>query len=222
MIIIMGMIVNTLRYFLVDSAWSQALLCAVFTANLLLQLVRKFPKSAPTLNKEHLNNLKPRDNFKKQKRKEAADDDDEGDEESEDEVPAIAEDTRHVSYRPTSYDKEEMINRSRSFYEEMNMRRSVRFFSDKAVAEEVIENLVRTAGTSPSGAHTEPWTFVVVRDPEMKLRVREIVEEEEEINYTQRMGRKVRYPSHIFNYRTNSHKSFDRGRYSNLLELKQL
>ena len=218
----MGVIVNTLRYFLVDSAWSQALLCAVFTANLLLQLVRKFPKSAPTLNKEYLNNLKPRDNFMKQKRKEAADDDEEGDEGSEDEVPAIAEDTRHVPYRPTSYDKEEMITRSRSFYEEMNMRRSVRFFSDKAVAEEVIENLVRTAGTSPSGAHTEPWTFVVVRDLEMKLRVREIVEEEEEINYTQRMGRKVRYPSHIFNYRTNSHKSLDRGRYSNLSQLKQL
>ena len=66
---------------------------------------------------------------------------------------------------------------------------------------------MRTAGTSPSGAHTEPWTFVVVRDPEIKMRIREIVEEEEEINYTQRMGRKVRHPSHIFNYRTNSHKS---------------
>lgn len=221
-IIIMGVIVNTLRYFLVDSAWSQALLCALFTANLLLQLVRKFPKSAPTLDTKHLNNLKPRDSVKKQKRKEAADDDEDDDEGSEDEVPAIAEDTKHVPYRPTSYEEEEMIQRSRSFYEEMNNRRSVRFFSDKAVSEEVIENLVRTAGTSPSGAHTEPWTFVVVRDPEMKLRVREIVEEEEEINYTQRMGRKVRHPSHIFNYRTNSHKSLQRGRYSNLSQLKWL
>lgn len=187
MITIMGVIVNTLRYFLVDSALSQALVCALVTAGLLLQLVRK-PKSASTLDRVHLNNLKPRD--KKQKRKEAADDDDGDDEGSEDEVPAIAEDTRHVPYRPASYDSEEMIRRSQSFYEEMNLRRSMRFFSDKAVPEEVIENLVRTAGTSPSGAHTEPWTFVVVRDPEMKLRVREIVEEEEEINYTQRMGRK--------------------------------
>ena len=220
MITIMGVIVNTLRYFLVDSALSQALVCALVTAGLLLQLVRK-SKSASTLDREHLNNLKPRD--KKQKRKEAADDDDGDDEGSEeDEVPAIAEDTRHVPYRPTSYDTEEMIRRSRSFYEEMNLRRSVRFFSDQAVAEEVIENLVRTAGTSPSGAHTEPWTFVVVRDPEMKLRVREIVEEEEEINYTQRMGRKVRHPSHIFNYRTNSHKSLHRGRYSNLSQLEWL
>lgn len=45
-------------------------------------------------------------------------------------------------------------------------------------------------GTSPSGAHTEPWTFVVVGDPEVKQRVREIVEEEEEINYKKRMGKK--------------------------------
>lgn len=43
-------------------------------------------------------------------------------------------------------------------------------------------------GTSPSGAHTEPWTFVVVQDPHLKHKIREIVEEEEEINYKKRMG----------------------------------
>lgn len=43
-------------------------------------------------------------------------------------------------------------------------------------------------GTSPSGAHTEPWTFVVVQDPNLKHKIREIVEEEEEINYKKRMG----------------------------------
>uniref|UniRef100_A0A7M4FMC0 iodotyrosine deiodinase n=1 Tax=Crocodylus porosus TaxID=8502 RepID=A0A7M4FMC0_CROPO len=46
------------------------------------------------------------------------------------------------------------------------------------------------AGTSPSGAHTEPWTFVVVHDPEIKHKVREIIEEEEEVNYRKRMGDK--------------------------------
>lgn len=43
-------------------------------------------------------------------------------------------------------------------------------------------------GTAPSGAHTEPWTFVVVKDSDMKHRIREIIEEEEEINYMKRMG----------------------------------
>ncbi|RWS15463.1 iodotyrosine deiodinase 1-like protein [Dinothrombium tinctorium] len=82
-----------------------------------------------------------------------------------------------------------MIERSASFYREMNNRRSVRHFSDEDVDIEVIENIIRTAGTSPSGAHTEPWTFVVVRDQTIKQDVRNIIEEEEEINYTKRMGK---------------------------------
>lgn len=56
-------------------------------------------------------------------------------------------------------------------------------------------------GTAPSGAHTEPWTFVVVEDAEIKHKVREIIEEEEEINYKKRMGdrwvndlKRLRYP----------------------------
>jgi nitroreductase len=46
-----------------------------------------------------------------------------------------------------------------------------------------------SVGTAPSGAHTEPWTYVVVSDPEVKKKVREIVEEEEYTNYTKRMGK---------------------------------
>lgn len=45
-------------------------------------------------------------------------------------------------------------------------------------------------GTSPSGAHTEPWTFVVVKDKSLKKQIRSIVEEEEYLNYTKRMGDK--------------------------------
>lgn len=48
----------------------------------------------------------------------------------------------------------------------------------------------RVTGTAPSGAHTEPWTFVAVKDPDMKHKIREIVEEEEEINYLKRMGQR--------------------------------
>ena len=45
-------------------------------------------------------------------------------------------------------------------------------------------------GTSPSGAHTEPWVFVVVRDQSVKKEIRTIVEEEEYLNYAKRMGAK--------------------------------
>ncbi|XP_071941765.1 iodotyrosine deiodinase-like [Antedon mediterranea] len=88
------------------------------------------------------------------------------------------------------YPTDEMLTRSRNFYEEMNKRRSVRFFSDEPVALNVIENVLLTAGTAPSGAHTEPWFFAVVSNPEVKSSIREIVEEEEQINYAKRMGQK--------------------------------
>lgn len=44
-------------------------------------------------------------------------------------------------------------------------------------------------GTSPSGAHTQPWTFCVIENPELKSQIREIIEQEEYINYKQRMSR---------------------------------
>lgn len=97
-------------------------------------------------------------------------------------------DLEHVPFQPTRLTDEEMIERSARFYEAMNQRRSVRFISSDLVPEEVIQNVVRTAGTSPSGAHTEPWTYVVVQNPETKAKVREIIEAEEYINYARRMG----------------------------------
>nr|XP_023404461.1 iodotyrosine deiodinase 1 isoform X2 [Loxodonta africana] len=62
------------------------------------------------------------------------------------------------------------------------------------------------SGTAPSGAHTEPWTFVVVKDPEVKHRIREIIEEEEEINYRRRMG--VRWVTDLKKLRTNWIKEY--------------
>jgi len=86
--------------------------------------------------------------------------------------------------------EEEMKKKSAEFYEKMNKRRTVRKISDEDIPLEVVENIIRTAGTSPSGAHTEPWTFVVVKDKALKATIREIVEEEEKLNYARRMGEK--------------------------------
>ncbi|CAG7734283.1 unnamed protein product [Allacma fusca] len=102
---------------------------------------------------------------------------------------ALPEDLAHVplsSYK--RYSEEVMLERSLEFYQDMNNRRTLRYYSSEPVPREVIENIIRTAGTAPSGAHTEPWTFVVLSDPDLKQRVRELIEEEEEINYTKRMG----------------------------------
>jgi iodotyrosine deiodinase len=73
--------------------------------------------------------------------------------------------------------------RADSFYEEMDRRRSVRFFSDAPVPRHLIEQAIRTASTAPSGAHRQPWTFVVTGDPDVKRQIREAAEEEERVNY---------------------------------------
>ena len=87
----------------------------------------------------------------------------------------------------TELPQEEMILRSRQFYEEMNRRRTVREFCDRPVPREVIENAVHAAGTAPSGAHKQPWQFVMVGDPAIKSRIREAAEVEERESYEHRM-----------------------------------
>lgn len=104
--------------------------------------------------------------------------------------PLHSSDTPKIPYKPQRFSETEMIAKSREYYETLNKRRSVRFFSDEPVPMEVIENIVRAAGTAPSGAHSEPWTFVVVKDPKVKSQIREIVEQEEYLNYDRRMGDK--------------------------------
>jgi len=82
---------------------------------------------------------------------------------------------------------EEMHRRSREFFEEMNRRRTVRHFSPRPVERVVVEQAIRTAGTAPSGAHMQPWRFVLVGDPEVKARIREAAEAEERESYSHRM-----------------------------------
>src|SRR5918992_5973120 len=79
------------------------------------------------------------------------------------------------------------LERSRRFLETMQRRRTVRDFSPEPVPLEVVENAIATAGTAPSGAHQQPWTFVLVSDPTLKRRIREAAEEEERRSYEGRM-----------------------------------
>src|ERR671937_2022493 len=68
----------------------------------------------------------------------------------------------------------------------MQKRRSVRQFASEPVAWELIENALRAAGSAPSGANQQPWTFVVVSDPAVKAEIREAAEHEERLFYEQR------------------------------------
>jgi len=81
----------------------------------------------------------------------------------------------------------EMSRRADEFYEMMDKRRTTRHFSDREVPRKLIERAIQTAGTSPSGAHLQPWTFVAVSNSEIKRRIREAAEKEEMKTYSERM-----------------------------------
>ena len=81
----------------------------------------------------------------------------------------------------------EMVARARAFREEIEKRRSVREFSADPVPAEAIDEAIAAAGSAPSGANRQPWTFVVVTDPKVKRAIREAAEEEERLNYEERM-----------------------------------
>jgi nitroreductase len=85
---------------------------------------------------------------------------------------------------------EEQTRRAAGFYELMSRRRTVRDFAPDDVPFELIEQAILTAGAAPSGAHLQPWRFVVVRDAELKRRIREAAEEEERLSYGGRMPEK--------------------------------
>lgn len=92
-----------------------------------------------------------------------------------------------IKYTRETFSPEEMISRSKEFYDWMDSRRTVRDFSDKDVPKEVIENIILTASTAPSGAHKQPWTFCVISNKELKAKIRKMAEEEEYKSYNSRM-----------------------------------
>lgn len=92
-----------------------------------------------------------------------------------------------IPYRRDRLSDDEASRRAASFYEMMNERRSVRDFSSDPVPRELIEQAIRTASTAPSGAHRQPWRFVVIGDPDIKRQIRIAAEAEEKKSYEERM-----------------------------------
>ena len=88
----------------------------------------------------------------------------------------------------TRLDEQEQRERSVAFRDRIAARRSVRHFSSEPVPWELVENAIVAAGTAPSGANQQPWTFVVVSDLETKRRIHEAAELEERRNYESRMS----------------------------------
>ena len=115
--------------------------------------------------------------------------------------------SNHISLEFRHIENEdEQKKRAQEFYESLNSRRTVREFSEKDVPFEIIEKAILTAGTAPSGAHMQPWRFVVVRDAQVKNQIREAAEKEEYESYNGRMSEK--WLRRLAPIGTDEHKPF--------------
>jgi nitroreductase len=83
-----------------------------------------------------------------------------------------------------------MRRRLDAMYDHLAERRSVRMFSPDPVPLDILETAVRIAGTAPSGANKQPWTFCIVTDPGLRSQIRKAVEEEEFKSYSERMSKR--------------------------------
>jgi iodotyrosine deiodinase len=99
--------------------------------------------------------------------------------------------TQSSAFRPAPFpagrlERDESLERSHEFLQQMRRRRSVRDFSGEPVPRVLVDNALLTAGTAPSGANQQPWSFVVIEDPLVKERIRAAAEHEERLLYERR------------------------------------
>lgn len=111
-----------------------------------------------------------------------------------------------IPYKGLDFTFEESKLNTELFHEKMETRRSIRQFSDKPVSREIIEKLILTASSAPSGAHKQPWTFCAISNSELKSKIREAAEKEEYDSYNGRMSEEWLKDLEIFG--TDWHKEF--------------
>lgn len=92
-----------------------------------------------------------------------------------------------IQYEGLALTPEAQLQRAAEYFQFMQKRRSVREFSSKPVSQELIEMLLQTAASAPSGANRQPYSFCAVSNPKIKKKIREAAEKEEFINYHGRM-----------------------------------
>ena len=100
----------------------------------------------------------------------------------------LINDYPNIKYTPEILQIEVVQKRTNDYYQYLDNRRTIRDFSDKPVPKSVIEQLILTASTAPSGAHKQPWTFCAIEDPSVKTAIRVAAEKEEYESYTNRMS----------------------------------
>ena len=77
---------------------------------------------------------------------------------------------KHVRYTCPKYTSETVEKKSLEFYELMNRRRTIRNLSTEPVKKSIIDRIIQTASTAPSGANKQPWTFCAISCASLKKK----------------------------------------------------
>src|SRR5215831_4994961 len=62
-------------------------------------------------------------------------------------------------------------------HELFRRQRAIRNFTDEDVPEALVEQVLTAATHGPSGSNTQPWHFIVIRDPAVKQAISDVYEE---------------------------------------------
>ena len=84
-----------------------------------------------------------------------------------------------IKLKYTAIPIEDIKKRSKSFYNLIKKRRSVRDFHSQHFDDSIVKNAILAAGTAPSGANLQPWHFVVIKSTKIKKEIRKAAEKEE-------------------------------------------
>ncbi len=104
------------------------------------------------------------------------------------------------------FSAEELLQNSAAFLEKISKRRTVRAFSNEEIPEQVIVDIIKAAASAPSGANKQPWFFYVVKDPEIKRKIREEAEQVERENYSKKFTEQMKQD--LKELKTNADKPF--------------
>ena len=79
----------------------------------------------------------------------------------------------------------------------LKTRRSVRAFTPDPVPDDLIDKIIEAARWAPSGANSQPWEFVVIRNQQTKDRLAAIVRDHMELGHKAELTRppELRWPS---------------------------
>ncbi|MEM9052697.1 MAG: nitroreductase family protein [Bacteroidota bacterium] len=93
-----------------------------------------------------------------------------------------------VTYDYERHTCEDMLKKASLFRKQISKRRSVREYSHEDFPVDIVYDAIATACSAPSGANKQPWHFCLIKNAELKARIREAAEEEEYKSYTERMN----------------------------------